>query len=216
MLVKTAKLSGNVSKGNTKMPGSTFALDAFACQVGSKLAKIEGSVCNKCYARRLQTIRPSVDQGWKSNQTKFEEAAKTPEGREQWQQAIAFQILRMPYVEHRWFDSGDLFSTAALDMIVQVCLMTPNKRHWLPTREAKIVKDWLKANSQGFPANLVVRLSSTMIGDIPRNFPWTSTVHRKGEDHYGHACPALSQGNSCGPCRACWDPTVKNVSYVAH
>ena len=42
--------AGKVSQGNSKMPGSTFATDAFACKVGSKLAKIKGSVCDGCYA----------------------------------------------------------------------------------------------------------------------------------------------------------------------
>jgi len=28
-----------------------------------------------------------------------------------------------------------------------------------------------------------------------------------------HQCPAHAQGNTCGPCRACWNPQVKIVSY---
>jgi hypothetical protein len=28
-----------------------------------------------------------------------------------------------------------------------------------------------------------------------------------------HRCPAHKQGNKCGPCRACWDPRVRIVSF---
>ena len=34
----------------SKMPGFSTSLSAFDCKVGSKLAKVEGSVCSKCYA----------------------------------------------------------------------------------------------------------------------------------------------------------------------
>ena len=54
MKVKEARQAGKISTGNTKMPGTTFAIDAFACITGSKLAKIEGTPCASCYARRLQ------------------------------------------------------------------------------------------------------------------------------------------------------------------
>ena len=89
MLVKEAKTFGNVSNGNTKMPGTTFAVDAFACNTGSKLAKVEGSVCSKCYAIRIQKMRPSVDQGYKANLTKY-----LTSDRQGWVAAIAFQIIR--------------------------------------------------------------------------------------------------------------------------
>ena len=58
MTVKQAvEQSGKVSLGNTKMPSTTFAISAKACKVGSKLEKIEGSTCSKCYALKLQKLR---------------------------------------------------------------------------------------------------------------------------------------------------------------
>jgi hypothetical protein len=39
---------GRVSMGNTKMPGTTFAVSATKCNVGGKLAQIKGSTCHKC------------------------------------------------------------------------------------------------------------------------------------------------------------------------
>ena len=79
------------------------------------------------------------------------------------------------------------------------------------------------AQGGSIPGNLVLRVSATMIGDAPiRGHANTSTVHVKGKPHVGHACPAPSQGNSCGSadlgneCRACWNPSVGNVSYAKH
>ena len=212
MLVKEAKAFGKVSNGNSKMPGTSYAIDAFACKTGAKLAKVSGSVCNKCYAIRLQKIRPSVDKGYKSNLAMY-----TSSNKAKWVIAIAFQITRQNKVGyHRWFDAGDLQSVEMLENIVEVCKMTPNISHWLPTREVKIVSDYLKVYDS-FPDNLVVRISSPMIDDKPLDsYANTSTVHTKGKEYYGLKCEASTRGNQCGSCRACWSKDVVNVSYPKH
>jgi len=212
MLVKEAKTFGNVSNGNTKMPGTTFAVDAFACNTGSKLAEVEGSVCSKCYAIRIQKRRPSVDKGYKANLTKY-----LTSDRQGWVAAIAFQIIRQNTDgHHRWFDAGDLQSIEMLEDVVSVCKITPNTKHWLPTREVKIVSDYLKMHG-AFPDNLVVRVSSPMIDDKPLiRYGNTSTVHTKGKPNHGVECEASKRGNNCGPCRACWDKTIPNISYPKH
>lgn len=218
MTLKAAKEFANISLGNSKMPGTTFAQDSFACGVGSKLAKVEGSVCSKCYARKIQKLRPSVNQGWKAN---LEKARKwLSVNPSQWVAACIFQINRASSKTgesyHRWFDSGDLDSVEQLAAIVQVAESTPEIRHWLPTREAGIVKKY-KANGGKIPNNLVIRVSSTMVGDSPiRGHRNTSTVHAKGDKIHGWECPASKQGNSCQSCRACWNPSVFNISYPKH
>jgi len=219
MTLKAAKAeAGEISTRNTKMPGSSFAISAKRCNVGGKLAQIEGSVCSRCYALKLQNMRPSVNMGWEANYLKA--TRMISENPEKWSDAMAFQIVKAsektgePF--HRWFDSGDLQSLDMLKAIVRVAEKTPTIRHWLPTREAKIIKEYRKAYGN-FPENLVVRVSATMIGDKPlANHENTSTVHRKAETPAGHVCPARNQGNACGPCRACWDKNVSNVSYPLH
>ena len=108
MLVKDAIAIVKIGTGNSKMPGTTFSSDAFACKVGSRLAKIENSVCKSCYARRIQKLRPSVNQGWTANYEKFVSMiAYKPEI---WVNACIFQIKRQSektgIMFHRWFDSG--------------------------------------------------------------------------------------------------------------
>lgn len=217
MTLKAAKEVVSLTDGNTKMPGSAFSSSAFACKVGDKLAQVKGSVCESCYARRIQKMRPSVNQGWTRN---YEQSVKLiATAPEKWIAACVFQIMRFvdkgsePF--HRWFDSGDLDSVEQLAAICEVAKQTPTVKHWLPTRELAIVR----AYKGEIPANLVIRLSAPLVDMKPVKGANTSTVH-KHKAPVGHVCPAPSQGNSCGiganACRACWNPSVKNVSYKKH
>jgi len=213
--LKEAQGAGKVSTGNGKMPGSTFAISAKHCKVGSKLAKVKGSTCHRCYALKIQALRPSVNTGWTNNLNKAVQMIDRDPAR--WVAFMSFQIQKAyektqePF--HRWFDSGDLQSEAMLQAICDVARSTPSIKHWLPTREAKIVKNF----GEPIPDNLIVRVSSTMINDGPMSgHIWTSTVHNKEGDPVGHVCPARHQGNQCGSCRACWSDSVKNVSYPLH
>ena len=43
MLVKESQEYGKISLGNTKMPGTTYAVDAFACLTGKCIHGIGGS-----------------------------------------------------------------------------------------------------------------------------------------------------------------------------
>jgi hypothetical protein len=212
MLVKTAEQFGKVSKKNSKMPGTTFAMDSFACITGSKLRKIEGTPCHSCYAIKLQKLRPSVDKGWKANSAKWNAAEP-----DQWAQALAFLIKRRNTDGyHRWFDGGDLASVAQLQAIVDVCLMTPTIAHWLPTQERGMVKQF-QDNGGTIPSNLVVRISSPKVDvALMRTSDHTSNVITKHAEATGQECLAYTRDNNCGDCRACWDPKVSNVSYRKH
>jgi hypothetical protein len=107
----------------------------------------------------------------------------------------------------RWHDSGDVQDLKHLAKIFKVARLTPDVKHWMPTREA-----WVKPYLQYAPDNLVIRFSMPMV-DQPASGSWphTSTVLTSGR-----TCPAPDQDNACGDCRACWDPNVKNVAYGQH
>ncbi len=210
MFVKEALTFGKVSSQNSKMPGTTYAVDAFACKTGSKLAAVEGTSCHRCYARKLQKLRPSVNAGWKANLAKWQASSA-----DQWAQAIAFQIKRYNTDGfHRWFDAGDLQSVEMLAAIVEVCLMTPTIRHWLPTQERAMVEAFTSAGGV-LPENLTIRVSASLIGGKAKASN-TSNVIRKGEAPSDWLCEASTRGNQCGDCRACWDKNVANVSYPLH
>jgi hypothetical protein len=216
-MASAQRAAGQVSIRNSKMPGSAFAVSTDYCNVGSKLAKVEGSTCHKCYAISIEKRYPSAHMGWSNNYLK---ATRMIEERpEQWAMAMAFQITKFaektsePF--HRWFDGGDIASLAMLRAIARVCELTPAIKHWLPTREAAVVKAFLK--ERAFPSNLVVRVSSTMIDDKPiAGHAHTSTVHTKAVQPQGVICEARTRGNVCGPCRACWTGDIPNISYPLH
>jgi len=224
---KAKDFAGGISSRNRKMPGSSYALPPSLCKVGGKLADVEGSVCYKCYAAKSEAMYPSVKQGWGDNYLKATSLiANKPE---QWAQAMAFQIRKQAEKSgenyHRWFDGGDLQSVAMMFAIVRTCELTPHIEHWMPSREAAIIKAWIKAGGVA-PANLVIRISSTMIGDAPiKGHALTSTVHRHGLPHVGQACPSSSpehralredKASNCGTCRTCWSKEAANVSYPLH
>ena len=211
--LKAAKETVSITNRNTKMVGSAFSSDSFACKVGSRLANVKGSVCESCYARRIQKMRPSVNQGWTRNYEKSVDLISNAPNK--WIAACVFQINRFANKTnenyHRWFDSGDLDSLNQLKAIIEVARQTPNIKHWLPTRELAIVRSY----KGKVPSNLVIRLSAPMVDDKPVKGANTSTVH-KHKNAIGWVCPAPTQGNNCGDCRACWTPSVKNVSYYKH
>ena len=219
-MIKTLKaaqeIAGKMSIRNTKMPGSTFPTSTTKCPTGLKLAETPNSVCSECYATRLEKLRPNVAAGWLNNSIKtMRTLAADPD---QWVAASVYQInhfyKRTGQYYHRWFDGGDLENKAELHAIAQVAVATPKFNHWLPTKEIKLLRAYLKRNT--LPDNLVVRASSPMVDQKPlRGFRNTSTVHRDS-DPVGYSCPAKYQGHSCGKCRACWEPAVANVSYPKH
>lgn len=210
--VKKAQEFGKIGRiaSNTKIPGTTHSIDAFACITGSKLAKLEGTPCFSCYARKLQKLRPSVDKGWKANLEKYNAASSID-----WVAAMVFQIDRYTDGYHRWFVSGDLQSVQMLQDIVDVCLMTPSVKHWLPTQERGFVKAYKKEGGT-IPDNLIVRVSSGTVNVEMTGADHTSNLFTKGHLPLGKECKAQSRANNCGDCRACWDKDVPSISYPKH
>ena len=124
---------------------------------------------------------------------------------ELWTAAIVTQIQRQKYF--RWHDAGDVQDLQHLNKIFEVCRLTPDTKHWMPTREA-----WIKDHLDSCPDNLIIRLSAPMVDQAaPDSWPHTSTVVTSGR-----TCPAPDQGNECKDCRACWDKNVKNIAYGEH
>ena len=195
-------LVGGLSKPS-KMPGWAYGLPADECKTGAVLHGIKGSVCASCYALKGNYRFSNV----KAAQYRRLESITDP----RWVAAMNTLLQHLDTRWFRWHDSGDIQSPSHLEKIAQVALDNPDMKFWLPTREKIFVYSYLKKHGN-FPKNLCVRLSATMIdGPAPAGFPNTSTVVTSGA-----SCPAPQQGGKCGPCRACWDTGVKNVSYKKH
>lgn len=195
------KITGGLSKPS-KMPGFAYNLPATRCKVGSKLAKIPGSVCHGCYALKGRYRFPNVKDA-------LERRYKQAMTNKDWVFGMVYLINTSKKKEFRWHDAGDIQSLEHLQRIFQVCELTPSVKHWLPTRESVILSN---INADDVPGNLIIRLSASKVdGPAPKSWPWTSTVVTKGK-----TCPAAEQDNECRDCRACWDKSVKNVAYGKH
>lgn len=205
---REAKLICHTLSNTSKMPCKSYSLPAVtACNVGGKLAKIPGSVCSGCYAAK-------GCYQWNSTQNAMAKRLAAIQHNE-WVDAMATMIGNDKFF--RWHDSGDIQSLTHLRKIVQVCNRTPNTAHWLPTKEKATVSAYLRIYG-AFPENLTVRVSGAMIDGKPPAVPAginTSTVHANNDPH-GMACNAPANNGECGECRACWDKTVSNVSYLKH
>lgn len=199
-------LVGTLSRPS-KMPCYGYSLPASACQTGSRLSSKPNTPCSKCYAKKRRYLFPNVQNAMTKRLSSIDDP--------NWVDAMIFLISRTDSPYFRWHDSGDIQSLQHLAKIVTIAEQLPHKRFWLPTQEYKYVKQY---NQQfgDFPANLTVRISSPLI-DQQLNVSFnTSTVIRNTSNASGHICPAPTQDNQCGSCRACWDRGVNNVNYIEH
>lgn len=201
----------------SKMPGKAFGFSAKHCVTGSKLRLVKDSVCADCYACKGRYVLPDTVEAHEDRFSKLQLALSDKAYRDQWVEAMARMIgaIKEPYF--RWHDSGDLQSVAHLEMIADVCRLTPLVKHWLPTREYGFVRDFL-ANSV-VPGNLVIRLSEHKLNRTLRTVPKgvaASAVYDDPSKAPGYACPAGTQGNVCRDCRACWTLSVPLVVYHTH
>jgi hypothetical protein len=195
----------------SKMPCKSYSLPTEACQTGYKMAQIKGSICSSCYADKgfysmyAKTIKPA--------QFARLDSLSNPH----WVDGMVALIGSDSFF--RWHDSGDLQGVDHLEKIARVAQLTPNTRHWLPTREFAMVKAFI-AKHGALPDNLIVRLSA-MYPDQPVKVPLSlqgvanvavSNVHT-GKP-MGTACNAPNQNGACNDCRLCW--TDQTVSYALH
>lgn len=193
-----------------KMPCHAFSLPLKVCNVGGKLAKVEGSICSLCYAAGGNYRRGNVQKSLEARLSAFESPSFVPE-----------MIAKIKKEERsgffRWFDSGDIPDWKGLLKIVQIAIALPDIRFWLPTKEYSLIQRYVETVG-AFPENLTVRLSAYIInGPAPvalasRLGVVTSTVTSAPDVA---TCPAPKQGNQCRDCRACW-LSDSNVAYLLH
>lgn len=197
----------------SKMPCQSYGLPAKECKTGSTLRKLKGSTCESCYALKGQYVFRNVQEA----QYKRLDSIKKPE----WVAAMATLLSKAKLF--RWHDSGDLMDVDHFQKIIDVCKATPDCQHWLPTREKKIIKTYLRLHPEqgSIPDNLVIRISMPMVNqykpvETGRGNIVTSSVHTDSLNAVGFECPASKQNNECRDCRACFNLEVTNVSYLAH
>ena len=197
---EASKITGGLSAPG-KMPEGSYNLPASACKTGAKLREIPGTPCHGCYAFKGRYNFPNV----KDALSRRLESLQDP----QWVEAMAVLIKGKKHF--RWHDSGDIQSVDHLKKIFQICDLTPDTNHWLPTQE----RQFLPLPGSKIPKNLIIRLSNAKNDTVPGQ-AWSHWSTVVTQPRAGHVCPAPKQGNTCGSCRACWSKNVKEVQYRIH
>lgn len=205
----------------SKMPWYSWSISAQKCHTGSKLRKVEGSVCADCYACKgfypLPSVQKAMDRRYDSlYHPKFVEAfvlvLKTLHRRGRKTRKLADGRV-IGENRFRWHDSGDLQDHEHLRRIVTIADLCPELEFYLPTKEAKLVGSY----EGTIPPNLHIKLSHPMVGRTfskrPNGLSFT-TVGRD-DDPKLFQCPAKRyQGNKCLDCDKCWTET--DINYPLH
>lgn len=230
MTIKTLKQAKEITGGlshPSKMPGRSYSTPASRCITGQKLAKTPGTVCSHCYADNRgnyswNVVKNALERRYQKvmNAVFAEKRFGAYAGgvyRDSFKVALVKLINHYSKDHFRWHDSGDVQAPEHFELIAEVCRMTPKTSHWLPTREYTMLKRWVTQNGGVVPDNLTIRVSAHKIGQKAdlSNAP-KGIVSSSVDSKEGYACPAPTQGNVCGDCRACWSPEVPNVDYHVH
>lgn len=166
--------------------------------------------CKGCYATTGNYRYPNVKAPREFNKTDWQ--------RLEWADDMVAELEKDRFF--RWFDSGDVYSLALAEKMLEVMQRTPWCKHWLPTRMYKFPKfrDVL-TRMQALP-NVSVRFSSdsimgeyipglhgSVIGPDVASF----------QDQPGVSlCRAYEHEGKCSGCRACWDKSISLIAYPAH
>lgn len=187
----------------SKMPCPSYSIPADRCKTGGKLRQVQNSTCSNCYACKGFYNFPKVH---KRLEARYQSLSNN-----RW--ILSMIELIAPHQYFRSHDSGDLQSLKHFKQIVKVCQWTPNTKHWLPTREPQIVKQYLKQGGT-LPSNLTIRISAPLIDSD--HYTRVLGCYGSGVYTHGYTCPAPHQDNQCRDCRICWDKSVPFVTYKKH
>ena len=117
----------------------------------------------------------------------------------------------------RWFDSGDVYDARLAEKMLQVMLLTPDVKHWLPTRMHKFPKFQPILRAMQALPNVMVRPSSDSVtGEYTAGLHGSTIVPSLDAPAGVTICHAATNDGKCGSCRACYSKDVAVIGYVAH
>ena len=193
----------------SKMPCKSWSLEALdTCPASTDSNGDLVPACVGCYATDGNYRFPNVKAPRVSNKQDWK--------RDEWVDDMVEELDTERYF--RWFDSGDLYSLALAEKVLQVMQATPWCKHWLPTRMHKFDKFASVISEMQALSNVVVRLSSDSIRGGIIAGDTTSTIIPT-PDHATvdmTVCGAYDRAGKCGTCRACWDKSAQVIAYPAH
>jgi hypothetical protein len=197
-LSKTSKLDGILS-------WSLQALDTCPGSVSHKNELV--AACQGCYATTGNYVFDNVKAPRAFNKDDWQ--------RDDWVPDMVFALINEDYF--RWLDSGDLYSLDLARKVLNVMTLTPWVQHWLPTRMYKFPKYAKVFEAMRALPNVSVRFSSDSVSGEFSPIHGSTIISHKSEAPEGvQVCEAYEHEGKCSGCRACWDPTIPVIAYVAH
>ena len=166
--------------------------------------------CKGCYATTGNYNYPNVKAPREFNRVDWQ--------RIDWSDDMVAELERDRYF--RWFDSGDVYTLALAEKILEVMQRTPWCKHWLPTRMHKFPKFRIVFDAMRALDNVMVRFSADSVTGkyIPGLHgsvigPDAATY----QDNAGSSlCRAYEHEGKCSGCRACWNKEIPLIAYPAH
>jgi Gene product 88 len=166
--------------------------------------------CKGCYATTGNYVFANVKAPREYNRTDWQ--------RLDWCDNMVQELLKDEYF--RWLDSGDLFSLALAEKVLEVMIRTPWVDHWLPTRMYKFPKFRQVLDAMRALPNVSVRFSADSVtGEYIEGLH--GSVIGPSADTFQAApgvslCRAYEHEGRCNGCRACWDKSISLIAYPAH
>lgn len=193
----------------SKMPCLSWSLQALDTCAGSKKKNGElVDACKGCYATYGNYLFKNVILAREHNKDDWK--------RESWVSDMVKELDNSRYF--RWFDSGDCYSLALAEKILEVMESTPWCNHWLPTRMHKFPKFAPVFAKMESLSNVVVRFSSDSVQGQTIEGSTTSTIVQYAEqaEGIGEVCEAYTRDGKCKDCRKCWQKAIPVIVYPAH
>ena len=187
----------------------SWSLQALDTCPGSKNA--DGSLvdaCSGCYATTGNYNYPNVKAPRLHNRDDWQ--------RLEWVDDMVKALDSDRYF--RWFDSGDMYTVALAQKILEVMKLTPWVKHWLPTRMHKFPKFRAVLTEMQALPNVKVRFSSDSVrGEYVHGLHGSVIIPTPDDVQSGMTlCKAYDNGGKCSGCRACYDKGVDLIAYPAH
>lgn len=197
-LSKTSKLDGIRS-------WSLEAIKTCPASIGADGQLVDA--CKGCYATQGNYRYPNVKAPRVENKTDWQRA--------EWVADMVQELDSDRYF--RWFDSGDVYSLKLAEKILEVMEKTPWVKHWLPTRMHKFEKFAGVFSKMRALPNVAVRFSSDSVtGEYVEGLHGSTILPDATAPNGVTVCRAYDHGGKCNGCRACYDPKVSVIGYVAH
>jgi len=185
---------------------SLQALDTCPGSIESPGALVDA--CKGCYATTGNYRFSNVKAPREFNRTDWQ--------RFEWVDEMVNELARDKYF--RWFDSGDMYSVALAEKMLEMMQRTPGVKHWLPTRMHKFPKFAIVLQAMQALPNVMVRPSSdSIIGVFTPGLHGSVIVpDSRVNPAMVSLCQAYEHDGKCNGCRACYDKNVGVIAYPAH